>query len=211
VDQDRPIAWWKSLARSAREEPGKAALLGALIVVLLVLWARVASDATPRPARASVAAKPTPARARSVVPPAAAPAPAVANVWQDWVASPINPLARNLFAIDWTCFPQDTSQSPAPTSQPAADAASDSEDPLAKSQAIRADQENKRRVLLDYLRQQAGQLRLHSILVGAQPKALINDELVREGDVVASFRVLKIEPRRVIIEREGIRLEVQMN
>ena len=28
--------------------------------------------------------------------------------------------------------------------------------------------------------------------------------------VVATFRVLKIEPRRIIIEREGIKLEIQM-
>jgi len=43
-----------------------------------------------------------------------------------------------------------------------------------------------------------------------RPKALIDGVLVGEGEVVAGFRVLKIEPRRVIFEREGIRLEVPM-
>ena len=39
---------------------------------------------------------------------------------------------------------------------------------------------------------------------------MINGKLIAEGDVVASFRVLKIEPRRIIVEREGIRLEILM-
>ena len=46
------------------------------------------------------------------------------------------------------------------------------------------------------------------------------DGMVREGDVVASgapgdsrsvtFRVIKIEARRIIVEREGIKLEIPM-
>jgi hypothetical protein len=46
--------------------------------------------------------------------------------------------------------------------------------------------------------------------MGASPKAVIDGGLVGEGDVVASFRVLRIEPRRIIVEREGIKLEIQM-
>jgi len=47
-------------------------------------------------------------------------------------------------------------------------------------------------------------------MMGPQPKALVNGEFVGEGSVVASFRVLKIEARRMIVEREGIRLEIVM-
>ena len=67
---------------------------------------------------------------------------------------------------------------------------------------------------------QARQIRLQSTLMGGpQPAALINGQMVREGDVVAttgsgasrtSYRVLKIEARRVILEREGIRSEVPL-
>ena len=53
-------------------------------------------------------------------------------------------------------------------------------------------------------------MKLQSTMMGPQPKALVNGELVGEGDVVAAFRVLKIEARRIIVEREGIRLEIQM-
>jgi hypothetical protein len=62
------------------------------------------------------------------------------------------------------------------------------------------------------------QVRLQSTLMGAQPTALIDGQMVREGDVVATgsgsarsvYRVLKIEARRVILEREGIRAEVPL-
>ena len=61
-------------------------------------------------------------------------------------------------------------------------------------------------------------MRLQSTVMGATPKAVIDGEMVSEGDVVAcgtgetrtTFRVLKIEPRRIIVEREGIKLEIQM-
>jgi hypothetical protein len=46
--------------------------------------------------------------------------------------------------------------------------------------------------------------------MSASPKAVIGGEMVGEGSVVAEFRVLRIEPRRIIIEREGIKLEIPM-
>ena len=67
---------------------------------------------------------------------------------------------------------------------------------------------------------QARQIRLQSTLAdGAKPTALVNGRLVREGDVVAigtgrartEFRVLRIEARRILLEHEGIGLEVQMD
>ena len=53
-------------------------------------------------------------------------------------------------------------------------------------------------------------MQLLSTVMGAKPKAMINGELVGEGDVIAAFRVIRIEARRVIVEREGIRLEITM-
>jgi hypothetical protein len=46
--------------------------------------------------------------------------------------------------------------------------------------------------------------------MGPQPKAMVNGELVGEDSVVANFRIVQIEARRIIVEREGIRLEIQM-
>ena len=75
---------------------------------------------------------------------------------------------------------------------------------------FQADVRKERQILIENLHQQASQLRLQSTMMGAVPKAVINGELVEEGEVVAAFRVLKIEARRIIVEREGIKLEIQM-
>ena len=77
--------------------------------------------------------------------------------------------------------------------------------------AQQADQKDKRENLIANYRAEAAKLRLQSTMMGSQPRAMVNGELVREGSVVASFRVEKIEARRIIVEREGIRLEIQMN
>jgi hypothetical protein len=82
----------------------------------------------------------------------------------------------------------------------------------------RADVRKERQILIENLQQQASQLRLQSTMMGASPKAVVDGGLVGEGDVVACgagetrtvFRVLKIEPRRIVVEREGIKLEIQM-
>jgi hypothetical protein len=81
---------------------------------------------------------------------------------------------------------------------------------LEKSLAVQADQKDKRENQKANYIKAAAELKLQSTMMVAQPKALLNGELVGEGDVVADFRVVKIEARRVIVEREGIRLEIQM-
>jgi len=49
------------------------------------------------------------------------------------------------------------------------------------------------------------------IRVGARQRlAIVNGELVREGDQIGGVRVLKIEPRTVQLERRGKRYEVAM-
>jgi hypothetical protein len=81
---------------------------------------------------------------------------------------------------------------------------------LAKSIDAQADQQHKRENLIQNLRQQAGQLSVTSTLMGPRPKAMVNGVMVGEGEVVAQFRVTEIRARSVIVEREGIRLEIPM-
>jgi hypothetical protein len=81
---------------------------------------------------------------------------------------------------------------------------------LEKSLVLQADQRDKRENQIANYMAKAAQLKLQSTMMGTQPKALVNGELIGVGDVIADFRVVKIEARRMIIEREGIRLEIQM-
>jgi hypothetical protein len=118
----------------------------------------------------------------------------------------MRPLARNPFAVPLDYYPTDGSKG------------DDSESTgtgywnlISKSMSSRADQQEQRQILIDNIRIAAESLKLDSTIMGATPGALVNGQLVREGSIVDGFRVLRIEPRQLIIEREGIKLAVMMN
>jgi hypothetical protein len=202
----RHISLWDRAAQAVRKDAKKAGILAILLTVLAVMWVRKAMQGGGGPRHASAALTSVPgwqgaagsgAAANNTMESAAA--------LKSWLDSPLAPLGRNLFAINLEHFPQDNGQG---TEAGSGNGGIGGE--LAKSDTSQADVRKQRQILLENLRQQASQLRLQSTLMDARPKAVIDGELVGEGDVVASFRVLKIEPRRVLIEREGIQLEVPM-
>lgn len=81
---------------------------------------------------------------------------------------------------------------------------------VAKSVGESADQLKERKRRLDQITEEANQLRVQLTVMGSQPRAVINGRSVGEGEIVASFRIVRIEARRVIVEREGIKLEIGM-
>ena len=89
---------------------------------------------------------------------------------------------------------------PAPAAQPAF--------PAADQNAVLSDPIFQG--LIQNLRQQAGQLQLTSTVMGPRPKAVINGQMVGEGEIVAQFRVVKIDARSAVVERDGVRLEIAM-
>jgi hypothetical protein len=194
------------LAMVIREDPRKAVVLVVLVLVMVGLWVKVlmGSNGAPRRAGASVT-QITPAAAQKTV------AKDNARVsMKDWMRDPVKglDLERNLFAVKLDYFPQDgTKVSQAILASPVGDGFWDQ---LAKSMTFQADLKKEREILRENIRLQAAQLQLQSIMMGASPKALMNGGLVGEGDVVAEFRIRKIEARRVIVEREGIRLAIEM-
>jgi len=124
---------------------------------------------------------------------------------QEWLRTPVAPLSRNVIS-----FHSDNSSIDTPA---AGHGAADGgfREAGAKSVEVRADEQNKRKQILDSLVADAAELRLQSTIMGAEPTALVNGKLVREGDVVALFRVVKIEARGIIVEQKGIKLEIQFN
>jgi hypothetical protein len=212
VPAKTPRTLWDKILTAVRNDPQKAGILTVLVSVLLVLQIRLqmsARDAGPQQASAGTA----PALADN--PPLfgaggevvhAAPKPMDgATALRAWMETPGAPLTRNLFEVELEKFPHDGS-----VVQTANKDVVGFWDELAKSMTFRADVKKERRILVENLARQASQLRLQSTIMGASPKAVIDGGLVGEGDVVATFRVLRIEPRRIIVEREGIKLEIQM-
>jgi len=82
-------------------------------------------------------------------------------------------------------------------------------DQLAKSLAAKADQEKTRGILRDNVRTQASRLDLQSTgMFGGTPKAMVNGTIVQEGDTIDDFKIIKIESKRIVVEKEEIQVEV---
>jgi hypothetical protein len=201
------------VVQAVRKDPQKAGILTVLVAILVVLQFRLALMNKSGPSKATAATTtPSANNTLGATPVARA---ETRNALQSWLEQPTEVVNRNLFAVNLDRFPQDGSKIAVSSAR-----SSLFWDELAKSMSQQADVRKERKVLYENLAQQASQLRLQTTMMGAQPKAVINGEIVREGDVVASgaagddrgvtFRVLKIEARRIIIEREGIKLEIQM-
>jgi hypothetical protein len=199
----------KKLTGAVRRDPQKAGILTVLVAILVVLQVRLLTGskaAGPSRATAAVMVRKSDKGSNGKT-------SDNGNPLRAWEAQPSTTLKRNLFVVNLEKFPQDSGQ----TAKASVKSALFWDD-LAKSLSLQADVRKERQVLIANLQQQASQLRLQSTMMGAVPKAVVNGEMVGEGSVVAcgtgdsrvTFRVLKIEARRIIIEREGIKLEVQM-
>lgn len=191
-----------------KQDPKKALMLAVLLAVLAGMWGKMmlTGRSTPKAAAAMTIPQPAPATPAD----ANNQARSVDNIalLRDWMAEPLpQTITRNVFELKLDYFPMDSAHVALDTRT--------INDPtfwekLAKSIDAQADQQHKKEILIQNLRQQAGQLQLTSTLMGPRPRAMINGAMVGEGEVVAQFRVLKIEARSVTIEREGIKLVVPM-
>lgn len=197
------------LGNSLKADPKKTGSLGVLALLLAVLVGRQFIGGKAKPDSASAAAVGNKVDAVSTAQKStlslSKPSSAAAEALQKWSEAPAAPISRNLFAVRMDYFPLDGSR----TTQNGA------EDEgfwvkLEKSMSLRTDERQRRENQVASFKVEAEKLKLESIMLGASPRAMIDGQLVGEGNVVASFRVIKIEARRVIIERDGIMLEIQM-
>lgn len=197
--------WLTRSIAAARHDAKKTGVLVVLVVLLGVMGFRTFGPGNAKPAAASAAAH---TGSGKIAPaPQASRAAGVNSDLLKWAEGPVSPISRNLFSVRLEYFPVEGPRNGA--------GLHDAGDEgfwarLEKSLILQADQRDKRENQIANYKAQATQLKLQSTIMGLRPKAMLNGEMVGEGDVVASFRVLKIEARRVIIEREGIRLEIQM-
>ena len=201
---------WKRIIRAVRGDPQKAGILTVLVAILVVLQVRLLTSEKGGPSKAKASSTMVKSDKPGSSLGTSADNTNPLRAWLDQQDASIN---RNLFVVNLEKFPQDSGHMATGTAKSAL-----FWDDLAKSLSQQADVRKERRILIENLQQQASQLRLQSTMMGAVPKAVVNGDMVGEGSVVASgagdtrvtFRVLKIEARRIIVEREGIKLEIQM-
>jgi hypothetical protein len=201
-------SWWNKAVAAVRASPGRSSIAIALVLILIFAWGRVllGGGHSPSSAQGALARSPGPTEETlEAMPPAAHQPGDPADSLGQWTKEPIRPLTRNPFTIPFDFYPHD-----------GALAASDAQlgssywDLVKKSMASRADQQEQRQILIDNVRIAAEALKLESTVLGTTPGAMVNGQLVREGSTVAGFHVLKILPRSVIVEREGVKLALMM-
>ncbi len=203
---NNPIA---KLLEAAKADPKKASVLTVLVAVLGTMWIRMAATDSggPRSAAAATAsASDNEVASRGQAAGRGAMSTAASAALVEWRSAPVSPIVRNLFTVQLDQYAHQGGV-PAPVVSRVEDGFWDE---LAKSLSSQADQSKQRQIQTDNAVRDAGKLQLQTIVMGASPKAVIHGEMVEEGSVVAGFRVSKIEARRIIIEREGIRLEIPM-
>ena len=197
------MIWRQKVSGPLRASPKKAMTLGVLIAVLVSMWIYKVCTGTSSPSSASAAPITTTSAVgkNSSTPHNAGGNPSL----MAWARAPVGPIGRNLFAVPLDYYPRDG------TAGRAVESGTDGFwDRVAKSMNEHADQQEQRQNLLDNILNQAAALKLQSTMMGSQPSAMVNGEVVQEGSVVAGFSVLKIEAHEIIVEREGIRLEILM-
>jgi len=191
-----------------KKDPKKAGILTVLVAVLAAMWGKMMLSGNGAPKAAAAMTVAQSAQAPVLDSNNAPKSNDTGGQLRSWISEPLPPaISRNLFEVRLDYFPMDGTRQQE-TSRTV-------DDPtfwerLAKSIDAQADQQHKRDNLIQNLRQQAGQLTLTSTVMGSKPRAMINGAMVGEGEVVAQFRVLKVEARSVIVEREGIKLVIPM-
>lgn len=191
-----------------KRDPKKAGALIILLAVLAAMWGKMLSGGKMDPAAATAAPSQWDASSQTFdANDQYSRSPSATASLMEWLRSPLVPVDRNLFAVKFDYFPQDGTTVNQTLHSPTGDGFWDQ---MAKSMTAKADQKREQQILIENLQLQAAQLKLQTIMMGSRPKAMINGEMVEEGDVVGSFRILKIEARRVIVERDGIRLGILM-
>jgi hypothetical protein len=192
----------ESIVRNLKAEPKKAAALLLLVAILAAMWAKIFLFSEPSQSVGNPYPNGKPPTGTSVNANPGMPAGKASLV--KWTLEPITGTKRNLFAIKLDYFPVDGSR-PIFTGEEG----DGFWEQLAKSLAAKADLEKARGFLLANLAAQASRLDLQSTVIrDGKPTAMVNGTLVQEGDTVAEFRILKIEAKRLVVEREGIKLEV---
>lgn len=119
------------------------------------------------------------------------------------------PVERNVFGLDERSFPPPAQS--APSSEVGSKSGSEAVESPREQELARAEQ------IARDVREEAGALRLKSILMGPNPLAVIESgarghrsaHTLRIGDVDEGFTLVSIEATHVVLEKHGVRVELE--
>jgi hypothetical protein len=180
-----------------RRAPTRAAVLGVLVVVFLIVGVSQVAKHVGWPKRSSAAARPgaaVPAPSKPTGGTAKAARPESTGSLSELIGPARPRVSRDIFTPDETYFPIKTKDPAA-----AAPKAPKVLDPNAVAEAKRRETEARARALV-----------LQTTVVGEFPTAMINGRVLRIGDAISGFKIVEISSRSCQLERNGIRVLLEM-
>ncbi len=185
--ESRLPAWRRRFVSGLKAQPGKSTALGVLGVVLIVLLARLAGRGGPSAAKAA---------ADLVAPPqntsldkgdgsaitaqqAAESEPVLLSLEPE--GQRFEPPERDIFAVDYRYFPK----------RPGSDSDGTPEGV------------DSRQLNITVLGRRVGTFRLQNTITGPKPAAIIDGEMVRQGDVYKGFTVIKVNNQHLLLKHSG--------
>ena len=184
----RKPPFWVVLKAHAKADPRKTGVLIALSVVMVAVYVWMFWT-PPRTSEASTAANLVVAPASVAVTgkPAESSQSTTARARQELPQPLRRNLTRDPFAVDLSRFPGSSETQPA-----SGTSVTYSADPVKTIQDL------------------AKELELQSTICGKKPLAHINGRVVQPGEDIAGFTLERVEPQRVILQRDGIRVALHM-
>ncbi len=192
------LSWTTRLTAEARRDPKKVVVLGALVLVLVIVVGReVVNRMGPSPAsgaEAGAAASSHRQHTSAAGPALRDAADAVAASGSEELAAVLpRPVDRDLFSPPLEYYP--ARKAPKPRAVP---------EPTGPTEA-ELEQARRRRIA-----SRANSLTLQSTVIGSVPTAIVNGRVLRKGDEIGGFRVVGIGVRSCTIEREDVRVVLEM-
>jgi hypothetical protein len=199
--QQYGATWTQRLSAEIKRKPRSALVFVSLLLVLCVMWARMLlGGGVSLPAAASAMFNKADAQPAPNANPADVSYRPAARTLAEWAQQPTGPVKRNLFAVPFDGYPVDPAN-PMPQTRESA-----------KSGPSEADQSKERQIVVERVRNEAAKLSLGGIILGASPKVLVNGSLLSVGQAVGEtgFKVVRIDVRQILVERDGVQVELKM-
>ena len=208
-----------NLRAALAKDPKKAAVLGLLTAVLAVMGLRPWLKSVGGPAAAS--AVPTNLGLVAAADGSILRIPSLRHLStqvQEWSEQPTPHLARNLFKSDLlAAAPRKVEAVPPPAAAPVPIVGPEDGAfwrQLELALATQGERQQFRRHLEQDALADAAPLVLTSVFLGDETRALINDKSLAADAWIAAangpFLVEKVEPRRVVLRRDGVRVELML-
>lgn len=170
------------LAQRLGTSPAKLGVMLSLVAVGLLLWGRLLLKEPPRVATAT-----PPSAAKTPAP--AAPTDKRLPTVEVRLGQPARP---DLFSFSHDRY------KPTPKIAPVTTPAKSPRSTADESQGVQAVVAAARR------------LKLQSVITGSEPHAMINDQMVKVGQVIEGFTVIAVRERFVVVQRDGTTIQIGM-